>query len=139
MEVSGDVGGGDVVNMELEQFNPEIGQLLHRQPDVPGGGVDDVRHAELLDVLHILYRLPVSQDEAGDDLVTVHSDLQSLRERKMLTPARQRSVDITANCQDIVTDLACCFLVKSSNQQCCTQSSKQKQNNINAIDFGDFG
>ena len=88
MEVSGDVGGGDVVNMELEQFHPEIGQLLHRQPDVPGGGVDDVRHAELLDVLHILYRLPVSQDEAGHHLVTVQPNLQSLGERKRLSPAR---------------------------------------------------
>ena len=88
MEVGGDVGGGDVVNVELEYLHPEVGQLLYWQPDVPGGRVDDVSDAQLPDVLHVLDRLPISEDEAWDDLVTVHSDLQSLRERKRLTPAR---------------------------------------------------
>lgn len=69
-EIGGDVGAGHIVHVELEYVQPEVGQLLHGEPDVPGGGVDDVRHPEISEVRDILRCLAAGQQDPGQDLQT---------------------------------------------------------------------
>ena len=67
-EIGGDVGAGHVVHVELEYVQPEVGQLLHGEPDVSGGGVDDVSHPQISEVRDILRCLPAGQQDSRQDL-----------------------------------------------------------------------
>ena len=67
-EIRGNVGAGHVIHVELEYVEAEVGELLHREPDVPGGGVDDVSHADVTEIRDILRCLPASQQHSGHDL-----------------------------------------------------------------------
>ena len=67
-EIRGNVGAGHVIHVELEYVEAEVGELLHGEPDVPGGGVDDVSHPDVTEVRDILRCLPACQQHSGHDL-----------------------------------------------------------------------
>ena len=67
-EIRCDIGARNVIHVELENVQPEVGQLLHGQPDVPGGGVDDVGHPEIPEIGNILRCLPAGQKNPRHDL-----------------------------------------------------------------------
>ena len=103
MEVSGDVGGRNVVYVELEYLDTaslrivicylisiqqtadtcleaEVGELLHGQPDVPAGRVEDVGDSEVAKVSHVLHR-----PAAGQQVPRQHLTLSTLQHLKPLT------------------------------------------------------
>ena len=60
--LSFDVGTADTC------LEAEVGELLHGQPDVPAGRVEDVGDAEVAEVSHVLHRPPAGQQVARQHL-----------------------------------------------------------------------
>ena len=58
----------------------EVGELLHGQPDVPAGRVEDVGDAEVAEVSHVLHR-----PAAGQQVPRQHLTLSTLQHLKPLT------------------------------------------------------